>query len=131
MKSKLLIFLYGAVGFLAIAIPTLAHHGTAAYDTKNLITLKGIVTDFSFINPHTQIYIDVKDDNGGVINWGCELTSPARLARVGWTKDSLRPGDQIIVTVGPAKNGAHVGVIRTIAVNGKTLSPGLDEAPSY
>jgi hypothetical protein len=69
-----------------------AHHGTAAYDTVNPLTLKGTVTDFRFINPHCQVYFDIKNDKGEVEHWQGELTAPNKLARAGWTKHTLNPG---------------------------------------
>ena len=85
---------------------TFAHHGTANYDTNKSITIKGAVTDFQFINPHVLIALDVKDDKGKVVNWQGALTSPNRLTRTGWTKDSLKPGDVITLSGFPTKSGS-------------------------
>jgi hypothetical protein len=102
-----------------------AHHGGAIYDTKNPVTLKGVVTDFEWTNPHVQIYFDVKDDKGNVVHWACETLSPGKLARgAGWTKDSLKTGDQITITVNPAKVGSSVGNLRKVVLSdGKVLTP--------
>ena len=100
-------FLTVAIGLLAISVPLLAHHGAAAYDMKKSTDAKGAVTDFRFVNPHVLIYIESKDDKGAVEEWQGELTSPNRLARVGWTQNTLKPGDQITLIGAPAKNGAH------------------------
>jgi len=83
-----------------------AHHGTANYDTNKSITIKGAVTDFQFINPHVLIALDVKDDKGKVVNWQGALTSPNRLARTGWTKDSLKTGEVITLSGFPTKSGS-------------------------
>jgi hypothetical protein len=105
--------------------PLFAHHGGAIYDTKNPVTLKGVVTDFEWTNPHVQIYFDVKDDQGKVVHWACETLSPGKLARgSGWTKDSLKTGDQITITVNPAKVGSAVGNLRKVVLSdGKVLTP--------
>lgn len=102
-----------------------AHHGGAIYDTKNPVTLKGTVTDFEWSNPHVQIYFDVKDDKGAVVHWACETLSPGKLARgSGWTKDSLKAGDQITITLSPAKAGTAVGGLRKIVLSdGRVLVP--------
>src|SRR5260370_17482048 len=84
-----------------------AHHGTAAYDTNSPLTFKGTVTEFRFINPHCQVYFDVKNDKGEVEHWQGELTAPNKLARAGWTKHGLNAGDQITVTGFPRKYGGH------------------------
>jgi hypothetical protein len=91
-----------------------AHHGTAAYDTSNALTFKGTVTEFRFINPHCQIYFDVKNDKGEVEHWQGELTAPNKLARAGWTKHSLNPGDQITVSGFSGKYGGHSLWIRKL-----------------
>jgi hypothetical protein len=91
-----------------------AHHGTAAYDTSNPFTVKGTVTDFRFINPHCQVYFDIKNDKGEVEHWQGELTAPNKLARAGWTKHSLNPGDKIEVSGFVGKYGGHSLWIRKL-----------------
>jgi hypothetical protein len=95
---------------------TFAHHGLSAYDEKNPVTLKGTVTEFSWSNPHSQIYFDVKDDKGNVTHWACESLNPARLLRAGWSRHSLNPGDQITITLISARNGAPVGFLRKLVL---------------
>jgi len=102
---------------------TRAHHGNSAYDESKPITLKGVVTEFDWVNPHTQIYFDVKDATGHVAHWGCETLSPGRLIRAGWTKDSLKAGDQITITLVAAKTGAPVGILQKLVLaDGRELS---------
>ena len=116
MRIRLAIFLAVLASVWMMGGPMLAHHGGAIYDTKNPVTLKGTVTDFKWSNPHTQIYFDVKDDNGKVTHWACETLNPARLLRAGWTKHSLNPGDQITITLIAAQNGAPVGFLRKLVL---------------
>lgn len=100
---------------LMLCGPVFAHHGTnAEYDGKHPITLTGTVTEFEFVNPHVQIYFDAKDDKGNLVHWGCEAPSPGRLVRIGWTRHELKPGDQITITLDPAKSGAPVGALRRL-----------------
>ncbi len=87
-----------------------AHHGAGVFEPEKKVIVAGTVTDFQFVNPHVLIYLSVKDDGGGEVKWGGELTSPNRLARMGgavkWHKAILKPGDSITVTGYPARNGA-------------------------
>lgn len=94
------------VGFCATAW---AHHGNVAYDEAHPITISGKVTEFVWSNPHCQIYLDVKDAKGKVVNWAVESQSPGILRRNGWTREILKAGDAITVTLIPARNGAPVG----------------------
>jgi diphthamide biosynthesis methyltransferase len=71
-------------------------------------TLKGTVTEFQFINLHTLILLDVKNDQGVVEHWQVEATSPNHLVRAGWSKDIVKAGDQITISGFRAKNGANV-----------------------
>ena len=92
-----------------MSCPAFAHHGNSAYDESHPITITGTVTEFVWSNPHCQIYLDVKDEKGSVLNWGVETMSPGILAREGWTKATLKPGDRVNITLIPAKNGAPIG----------------------
>jgi hypothetical protein len=97
------------VCFLAVCGPMWAHHGNSAYDEAHWITISGAVTEFVWANPHCQIFLDVKDDKGAAVNWAIESQSPGILRRNNWTRTSVKPGDQITITLAPAKNGAPVG----------------------
>lgn len=126
MKKYRLNFLIAAVALLLTSLPLLAHHGNASYDADNPITIKGAVTEFAWTNPHVQIYLDVKDDKGGLVHWSVETYSPGKLVRAGWAKDSVKAGDQISMTLIPAKSGAPVGFLRKLVLpDGKEL--GLQE----
>jgi hypothetical protein len=122
MKSKVPIFLIWVAVFSMACAPLFAHHGNAAYDDKSPITIKGSVTDYLWVNPHVQVLLDVKNDQGEIAHWACETVSPSKLYRSGWTRDSLKPGDQVSITVYPAKSHAPVGYIRKVVLaNGKEL----------
>ena len=88
-----------------------AHHGNSAYDETARVPIKGTVTEFVWTNPHSQIYLDVKDKNGTVVHWAIETNSPGILTRAGWTRRSLSPGDEVTIILCPAKNGAPVAYI--------------------
>ena len=103
-----------AVGLLAAA-PVWAHHSFAAeYDSKQLITLKGVITKVEWTNPHIYIYIDVKDANGEVTNWSLEGYPPNTLKRTGFSRDSLKIGDEITVTAYKSKDGTYTGAGREV-----------------
>lgn len=81
MKNRLLVVSAGAVALLMVSGPVLAHHGREAYEPKRMITLKGMVTKFDFVNPHVLLYFDVKDDSGKVAQWVGETGSPNMMRR--------------------------------------------------
>jgi len=107
----------------------LAHHGSSAYDFTRLITTKATVTGLEWGNPHCILKFDAKDDKGAVTPWTLEMYNPLWLARAGWSRDTLKPGDEIEVTFHPAKNGTGNGFIRIpeskIIFHGQSLN--LDE----
>ena len=85
-----------------------AHHGNSAYDETLRVRIKGTITEFVWSNPHSQIYLDVKDSSGKIVKWGVETNSPGILTRAGWTRHALKAGDQITIILCPAKNGQPV-----------------------
>ena len=115
MKLKLLGVI--AVGLVAAALPVLAHHSFAAeYDAAKPVTLKGTVTKVEWMNPHTWIYIDVKDETGKVTNWAVEMGSPNGLLRAGWSRNSLKVGDVVTVAGSRAKDGTNNANARTVTL---------------
>jgi hypothetical protein len=121
--------LAATVGLLILCGPVLAHHGTGLYYGKDTITLKGTVTDFEWANPHVQIYFDVKDDKGAVVHWACETLSPGKLARNGWSREIMKTGDAITITLHPSRSGAPVGnLIKLVLPNGTELGS-RDDGP--
>lgn len=115
-------FTSGLVLFLAAGALAIAHHGLAAFDQTNKLTLKGTVTAFHFVNPHSVVEFEVKDDKGHVQAWQAELTSPGHLK--GWTATSLEPGNVVTVTGYRAKSGAAFLWVTTLrSSNGVELKP--------
>ncbi len=110
MKSKLLAsFFVLAVALFVVSSPVLAHHGFAGrYDEEHPFTVQGTVLEYQFINPHSAIIFEAKDQNGNVQRWHAELSGANALHRAdGWTKDTLKPGDKITITGPRNKNGSN------------------------
>ncbi len=117
MKAKLSILAAGA-GLLVSALPVLAHHSFAAeYDAKKKIELKGMVTKFEWTNPHAHFYLDVKDADGKVVNWNLELASPNMMQRNGWTRHSLKVGDEVVVVASRSKDNTATASADTITLS--------------
>jgi DNA/RNA endonuclease YhcR with UshA esterase domain len=116
--------LVGAALILLASVPVMAHHGTSAYDTTKLTTVKGTVTDFQFNNPHVMISIEAKDDKGKVEIWISEANSPNVLTRHGWDRDIIKKGDQITVIGYRPKNGATTLRLQKVVLSdGRELDP--------
>lgn len=115
MRRMLMIGALGSAMLLPVfSRPALAHHGTALWSPDD-IQLKGTIVEFSWRNPHVLVTWSVKDDSGKVVNWTGELASPESLmADGGMTKDTLKPGDEVIMYVRPAKTGVPNSVIDQI-----------------
>ena len=106
MKLGLPAYFFVAVGLMVVSLPLSAHHGAAEYDNTKTISLQGTVTALQYLNPHALILFTVKDDKGQTAEWTAELQSPNLLSRRGWSRSTLKPGDQVIITGRPVKNGA-------------------------
>jgi len=107
----------GSTCDLLAVVPVLAHHSfSAEFDGTKPIHLKGVVTKIEWANPHVYFHIDVKDENGTVVNWGCETNGPGGLLRQGWERDSLKVGDQVTVNGYRAKDGSRLADARHITL---------------
>jgi len=124
MKTKFVGYAGMAVGFLILSIPVMAHHGTGvAYEVDKVVTLKGMVTDWLWSNPHCGLLFDVTDDKGNVIHWGAELGNPHQMSGAGFARDTFKPGDKITVTGHPAKSGApRMTLDHLVLADGRVLS---------
>jgi hypothetical protein len=105
MKGERITRVALTISFFLISIPLLAHHGATEYDMTKIVTLHATVTELQFVNPHTLLTFTVKDDSGKATEWQGELPSPNLLTRRGWSRSTLKPGDQVTVIGAPAKNG--------------------------
>ena len=128
MTTTRLTAVAAAVGVLILSGPIRAHHANAIFDVGKKLTLTGTVTEWFWANPHCLLKLDVKGNGGEVIRWVAESGAPANMVDAGWRKNSLKPGDQVTVTVLPAKNGNPVGrILRVEFADGRTLVVGAKE----
>ena len=125
MSNKLYLAVAG-VALLFAARPVAAHHAFAAeFDVTKPVKEHGTITKVDWVNPHSWIYVDVKDANGKVTNWHFELGAPNALFRLGWKKDAIPAGIEVDITGYRAKSGEPVGNARSLTLpNGKELFSG-------
>jgi len=118
------------VGFL-FAVPGFAHHSfSTEFDKSRPVMLAGVVTSVLWENPHVFFYVDVADSEGKLVNWAFETMGPNGLARMGWKRDSLVPGDKVIVEAYMAKDGSHLADGRKVMLsNGKSIPSKLRRRP--
>jgi Family of unknown function (DUF6152) len=114
---------------LGLAAPLFAHHSFAAeFDDKQPVALKGTVTKVEWLNPHVWLYIDVKDAAGAVQHWQCEGGAPNGLTRQGWSKSTLKPGDEIAIEGFRAKDATNTCNSRSVKLpDGRKVFAGAAE----
>src|SRR5205085_10664842 len=131
MRTRLVVVVTAVVLLLA-AVPVWAHHAFAAeFDQSKPVKVRGLVVKWELTNPHSWIHIDVKGPDGKAVTWMIEGASPNNLYRLGFTKESLPPGSEIMVEGYRAKDGSTRAVGRNITfADGRKLFLGLSEAES-
>lgn len=122
IKSPILALLTAS----AFAGPAWAHHSFAMFDADKTVTMTGTVKEFEWSNPHSWLRMIVQDRaTGKPVEWMLELGSPVQQERVGWTRDSLKPGDKVTVTMHPLKDGSRGGGLLSATLpNGKVAGNG-------
>jgi hypothetical protein len=125
MRVKLGVAAAG-LGLMLGALPAVAHHSFAAeYDEKKPVKVTGIVRKVEWTNPHSRMYLDVKDANGTVTVWNFEFGSPNHLFRAGWTRNTVKEGDQVTVEGWGAKDGSHMAQTRQVILADGQKVPGF------
>jgi hypothetical protein len=116
----------GVAAFLLATVPLHAHHSFAAeFDDKKPITLVGTITKMAWTNPHSWLYIDVKDEKGNIVPWNIEFGSPNALYRRGWRRTDLPVGAVVTIQGYLAKDGSRtVNAVDVKLPDGKTLFAG-------
>src|SRR4051812_22606085 len=113
------------VALLASVRVVSAHHSfSAVYDDKRTVSVTGVVTQFRFVNPHALMVMDVTDDSGKVARWTVEFAGRLNLSEVGWTADSIKNGERVVVTGNPAHSiPARLSFQRLVRPGGAVLLP--------
>ena len=99
-----------------------AHHSVAGYDTQKEVVLHGVIKEFNWRNPHVYVVWEVKDASGKVVEWAGEMNSPTSMIQVGMNRNSLKAGDEVVITVNPSRTNNPLGIIRKITMaDGKLI----------
>jgi Family of unknown function (DUF6152) len=131
IKLNWVLSCYLAFGAVMTVGPAAAHHSFAVYDNTKVLTLKGTVKTFQWTNPHVVVWLLVKPAGGGEPEeWGIETKSPGVLTRSGWTRNSIKPGDEVAVEFTPLRDGTHGGGLNsvTLLATGEKLSSSFSDA---
>jgi len=128
MRVRLTILLLSvslSLGAMLVAVPAWAHHSNSAFYVEKIIEVKGVITKWEWLNPHTFIYLSVDEGKGGKVEWTVEGRAPGVLRRAGWERTTLRVGETVTVHCSPAKDDSHVCLTaRVTKADGTILSNG-------
>lgn len=114
-----------ACAALLAATPVAAHHSFAMFDQSREVVIEGVVKEFQWTNPHTWTQVLVRGSDGQVVEWSIEGASVNGLARRGWNRNSMKPGDRVVMTINPLKNGDPGGsFVKAVFPDGRVLVPG-------
>jgi hypothetical protein len=113
--------LWLTLAIAALPMAAIAHHSYAMFDLSQTVTLQGTIRDFQWTNPHSWIWIDVPDATGAAQQWGIEGMSPNYLARRGWNKHTLSPGDKVSLMIHPLKGVEHGGSFMSVTLSNGTV----------
>ena len=116
--SLSILVLGGSPGFVA------AHHSPSMFDGSREMTLEGTVAEFQWSNPHSYIQLRVEADDGAEQEWSIEMGANAYLYNLGWRPSTVKPGDELIVTIVPLRNGEPGGLLRNVTTRDGTLVGG-------
>jgi Family of unknown function (DUF6152) len=132
MNTRLSTVSLVTIVLLLAAYPMLAHHSNAVFDHEHLTVITGTVTRFAFINSHAQIYLNVDDDKGKVVEWTVTGTTPAAMRRLGWTSNMFKPGEQLTITGMAYRDGRPIMInLKIVRANGQEVRIGATEQGFY
>ena len=115
-------FLFAFAAVLLLNGTAVAHHSMSMYDHDKETTYKATVRNFEYSNPHVQLVFDVRDDRGNVQQWHAEGPSPSRLSGHGWSRETLKPGDEFTIVGNPNRDGSlTMRMVRIILANGQQM----------
>jgi hypothetical protein len=130
MNRRLLTAL-ATTAMLAFSAPAWVHHSGAMFDSTREQTIKGVVTEFNWTNPHSSFKVDVTGADGKVETWAIEMNSPQNLIRTGWKRTSIKAGDKVSVVVHPLRDGKPGGSYVSITLSDGTVLNGSGPGQSY
>jgi hypothetical protein len=116
---------------LVLGLPAQAHHSFAMFDFNNTVKMNATVTEFRWTNPHVVLLVEAPPKPGAPPQtWSMELTSPGNLTRMGWTRKSFKPGDQIELQFNPLRDGKHGGAFSQakLVATGQVFSSSVRDA---
>jgi len=132
MNKTLLTTLVVMVGLLVAVQSVPAHHSNAVFDHEHLTVITGTVTKFAFINPHAQIYLNVEDEKGKVVEWTVTGTTPSQMRRLGWTGNMFKAGEQLTITGMAYRDGRPIMInLKIVRGNGEEVRIGATEQGFY
>lgn len=118
-------FAFSFFAMAAFAAPALAHHSFSMFDSQQMVTLEGTVSEFEYVNPHAWLHLVAADDSGNEILWSIEMGGINAISREGWTADTVKPGDRVTVQIHPMKDGSRGGQYLTATLpDGRTMQGG-------
>ena len=119
---KLALGLMAGVAFLGLVVPADAHHSGAMFDRSKTLSLKGVVKDYQFANPHSWIDLAVKDADGKTTTWAIEAQTPTYMRRIGLPPSLLKAGDEVTIRTHPLRDGRTGGsFVDLTTADGKVL----------
>jgi hypothetical protein len=132
MKRQFVILCLLIAGVSAMSVNMFAHHATAGnYDETKRITVKAVIDEIVWVNPHAQLYLLFKNDKGETERWGLEMLSPGNLVRIGWSRNTFKKGDEILLQMIPAINDRPFGSCGQIVNSeGRKFMMGQCSAPN-
>ena len=124
MRIRTLISIQTLAVTLLLPSAARAHHGNIAFNMDKVLTVKGMVREFQWTNPHTFVILLVDDGHGQQVEWTLEGRSPGVLLRAGWTRKSMQPGETVTIDFNPAKDGGHSGLVEHVRKADGSVLPG-------
>ena len=122
---------FSVAAALCMSCPAvLAHHSFAMFDLARVVTVKAVVKEVQYTNPHVWIQIMVPDDKGGETEWSIESGAPGMMTRAGWKSSTLKPGDKVTLVMHPLTSGKPSGSLVSVTIpDGRVLGPGAGAVP--